>query len=512
MAINNRERRPSMAISRSQLEKQIRGFYIGGILDSEMDDFAAGTDLQASDMEQPEEPDVRTMAPSLDSTYLNLLGQALRPVNYQAQEQKYADRLAGLYEPTQRPDFYQLMSDLGAGILSQKPDAGPYTGMAVGFKTFSDRMRTDREERRKQRQAIALEAAKLAMQDERAAEERLSSYAMEIIKNQSFGEVDILTLQYDEKDIDGNFTGRKITRGFDQKTDANEIRRIVSTQNGVPVADLPDPFEEGELSKIDARELGKESTEISKEEATSYATLDNLNQAEAIADQLGPDGFGSGQQLSLPARQFFGPMLPWLGIDLTKVSLQEALGTVTIGFTLANISQTKGAVSDSEMKLFIASAPFLGQTYEGFKRSIAIQRKAAAKKQEFAREYNRELARISAEAYKSGQRLTGTQARSAMNEWKSKWRSENRDSFLSPDDKKYLDRARKNAEKTGFTFDTSPFENRYRAYLQEQGEANQRAVRTTSSARDRIMASFEAGSITAAERDELLKKLEGVEG
>lgn len=500
-----------MTISRAQLEQQIRGLAPGGALDSEMDDFAAGTNLQGLDMEQFEDPDVKTMTPSLDSSYLNLLSRALSPKDFQTQQTQYAQRLAGLYEPTPRPDFYQLMSDLGAGILAQKPDVGPFTGLAAGFKTFAERMATDREERRKQRQAIALEAAKLAMQDERAAEKRLSDFALEILKNQSFGEVDLVTLQYDEKDVDGNFTGRKITRGFDKNTDGKEIRMITRTQNGVPITDLPDQFEEGELSKIDARELGKEATEVSKEEATSYATLDNLNQAEAIADQLGPDGFGAGEQLSLPFRQFFGNALPWLGIDLKKVGLQEALGTVTIGFTLANISQTKGAVSDSEMKLFIASAPFLGQTYEGFKRSIAIQRKAAAKKQEFAREYQRELQRISAEASKTGRPLTGTQARSAMNLWKSKWRSENRDSFLSPEDKKFLNRARQNAEKTGFAFDTSPFENRFRAYLQEQSDLNQRAVRTTSTARERIMSSFEAGSITEQERDELLKRLDGVE-
>jgi hypothetical protein len=161
---------------------------------------------------------------------------------------------------------------------------------------------------------------------------------------------------------------------------------------------------------------------------------------------------------------------------LDKVSKQEALATITIGFALANVSQTKGAVSNAEMNLFIKSAPFLGQTYDGFLRSIDIQRRVATKQQEYAREYQAELDRITREAGERGVTLTGTQARNAMNRWTSQWRAENRDSFLTDDDKKAIEKARKAAEAGGFRGDYDKYETRYQRFLRDSSSRNQRSV------------------------------------
>ena len=465
-------------------------------------------DPSAIDMSDPAavQAALQAMPAGVNAQYMSLLNAALRPASYEADRARYEQRLASVYQEPQRPTFFQLMSDLGAGILSQPVDAGPYTGMAAGFKTFSDRMAVDRAERRKLRQQVALQAAQMALEDERAAEKRISDFATFLIKNQGFGDVDLITLRGPEMDDTGKPTGRTITRSLDKKSDGAEIKKLLG-QGFVNVADLPDQFEEGELSKLDAKAVVADATEVTKEGETAIGALANLDQAEAIAQQLGPEGFGAGQQLSLPFRQFFGPMLPWLGVDLEKVSLQEALATVTIGFTLANVAKTKGAVSNSEMELFKESAPFLGQTYEGFMRSIAIQRKAANKKKEFAREYQAEYGRISKQAAEQGRQLTGSEVKVAMDAWKAKWQADNRDSFLSEDDKKFLAQARKAQEAKGFSFDDRPFDARFNNYLRQQAEINQRMVSTEESLEERIARALEVGTITQEEADKLREGL-----
>ena len=461
------------------MERQLKGFENGGLASVDLfEDFTSGTDLKPLDMTQFEEnnDDIRLASPTLDSGYLNLLNRALSPIDYETQSAKYQERLKGLYEPPTRPSFYDLLSDLGAGIMSQPATAGAFPGIAAGFNTFSARMKADRDERRKQRQAIALEAAKLAMDDERKADERIREFAMELIQNQTSGDADLITLTYDEMDQNGQFTGKKITRSFDKKSQARDIKKILANQNPVVVSDLPDPTPEGKLSEEDARALSKQSTEIAAQEAKSYAALDNLSEAERLAGELGEEGFGATQELTLGFRQFFGQVAPWLGVDLDKVSKQEALATITIGFALANVSQTKGAVSNAEMNLFIKSAPFLGQTYDGFLRSIDIQRRVATKQQEYAREYQAELDRITREAGERGVTLTGTEARNAMNRWTSQWRAENRDRFLTDDDKKAIEKARKDAEAGGFRGDYDKYENRYQRFLRDSSSRNQRSV------------------------------------
>ena len=457
-----------MAISRAQMEEQIKGFAPGGINNVDVfEDYSTGTGLKPLDMTQfaDDQEDIRQAPPSLNGEYLRMLTKALSPVNYETQSARYQERLKGLYEPPDKLSFYDLLSDLGAGIMSQPPTAGAFPGIAAGFNTFSARMRADRDERRKQRQAIALEAAKLAM---------------EMIQNQNFGDADLVTLSYDEVDAEGQFTGRKITRSFDKKSQGKELQRILRTQNPVVVSDLPDEAAETTLSKEDAKAVSKEQTELNEIADKAFAQLDNLTQAELIAGDLGEEGFGRLDQISLPFRQFFGPMLPWLGVDLSKVGKQEALATITIGFALANVSQTKGAVSNAEMELFKESAPFLGQTYEGFLRSIDIQRRAALKKQEFVNAYTEELGRFTEDARKQNRKLDGTQVRGHMGQWKRQWRADKKDLFLTEEDKRFIAKAKADAKGKKFYGDYDQIESKFKKFQADQERRNRADAESVS--------------------------------
>jgi len=482
-------------------------------------DSAAGTNLQGLDLGRPDpvannanqEP-----VPGVNSAYMTMLQQALKPVDYDKQSALYNQRLQGLYQDAPAPNFYDLMSDLGAGILSQPMDAGPYTGMAAGFRTFSERMRQDKFERRKQRQSIALEAAKLAMDDERKAEERIQTFAMDMIKNQSIDEPDLITLSYNEKDESGEFTGKKITRSFDKNISAKKIRQILAQQGGTVVSDLPDASDESELDKVLAKNLGKDITLLGEIEDVAIAAGDNVLNAERIAGDLGPKGFGVGQQLSLPLRQFANSIAPWMNIDTSKLSRQEALATVTMGFVMSNVALTKGAVSDKEMALFQAAAPYLGQTYEGFMFSLDLQKRANAKKTEYVREYRLELDRLTKEYADNGLMLKGSAASNHMNNWKSSWREQQRGAFLTKGDRENIAKYRKEAVAAGLSGDYSKmeedFETRRNAFLLKNSQANNQAAGGGKSKiqvmRESILRDFDNGDLTEAQRDLLLDRLE----
>ena len=51
------------------------------------------------------------------------------------------------------------------------------------------------------------------------------------------------------------------------------------------------------------------------------------------------------------------------------------------------VSQTKGAISDREMKLFIQASPTLGSTYEGYMKQLELLERLAARDSQFYQEY-----------------------------------------------------------------------------------------------------------------------------
>ena len=117
-----------------------------------------------------------------------------------------------------------------------------------------------------------------------------------------------------------------------------------------------------------------------------------------MAVRIGKDGFGKQNDFILPIQQFLLGVLPKeAGVFIdpdAKVGPKEALAAISIVFTLANVAQTKGAISEMEMRLFQRAAPFLGQTYEGFMLALDIQEQVAKKKIQFADEYSSEYEKL----------------------------------------------------------------------------------------------------------------------
>jgi len=403
----------------------------------------------------------------------------LKPKPYDKNLQSYKDKLSGLYEPSPRPSLYDLATELGRAMLSSDPTAGAFTSMGAGFVNFSDRLKKSDAEDLKARRAVGLEAAKLAMEDERKAEERLKDFAIEIYQNQNLSDVDPITLQYDEMDEEGNFTGQKVTRSFDKKSDAEKILKILRTQNGVDIEALPDPTGATEVDKLLAREFAAEYKKIAELGGTvGYGKLDTIDQARLLAEKIGPDGFGKANEWTMPIRQFVLDAAPWAakmaGIDESEVASQEALSALTISFVLANVAQTKGAVSNAEMGLFKEASPYLGQTYGGFMLALQVQELAAQKAIDFSRAYKAEASKYLSENPTD----QGRGVQNHMGEWAAAWQDSARSSFLNDDMKASIARFKAEGEARigSGVFDIKSYEQKQREFSQRTSAQNQALV------------------------------------
>jgi hypothetical protein len=456
-----------MAISRSQMEEQVRGFVLGGPATNEEEDMTAPV-ASAPGTPDPINSEIAMLQQLMAS----------RP-SYDESVAKYQERLAATQMPSEPPSFYQLMSDLGAAISAAPADLGAFTAMSGGFKTFSDRMNATAAEQRKYRQQIALEAAKMAMEDERKAEEKLRDFAMEAYLNaakEADDPVDTISLQYDEIGPDGKFTGRRVQGSFDRTTQRQQITKILREQNGIDIEALPDDPGETEGDKAAWKDLIAEGTRINDAATKAYGKQDTIFNAKALASELGPEGFGRADEFLVGWRGFLADIAPWSMSpeEMKKLSAQEAIAALTIDFTMANVAATKGAVSDKEMALFKAAAPFLGQTYEGFMLALQIQEQAAVKQTEYADKYNAEYEKFTSDNPKA----TGRQAKAHMDRWSREWQRGEQSRFLSEKQIEQIKAFEKDAKDRGIStpYSIETAERRQRAFAKKRRAEEEEAL------------------------------------
>jgi hypothetical protein len=117
---------------------------------------------------------------SSDTTMQDLAGRIKEKQNYDQNFAKYEQRLAPYAYEAPRMSFYDLASELGAGLLATPNTGGAsaFIGLGTGFTRASDRMKKAQEENAKAQQQIGLQAAQMAMQDEQKAEEYLHAMGL----------------------------------------------------------------------------------------------------------------------------------------------------------------------------------------------------------------------------------------------------------------------------------------------------------------------------------------------
>ena len=131
--------------------------------------------------------------------------------DFSTRQQKYAEQLQTLVPPQDDFDIFDLASAISRGLVAQQQGQGPDSigeGLAMGFNLASEDMQTKKQALAKARQEIALQSAKMAMEDEKSALDYLDKASFELAKV-SIGDdntktADIRNYEYRQKlDDDG---------------------------------------------------------------------------------------------------------------------------------------------------------------------------------------------------------------------------------------------------------------------------------------------------------------------
>lgn len=354
-----------MAITRAQIPEQIDIFQEGG------------------DVTNP---------PRQNDPYTDLYKDMLsKQSSYDTNFQKYLNRLSQHAQEKPRMNIFEVASELGRGLLST-PNTGvgsTYQGLGVGFDNISQRIQADKKMYEDQKREIQMMATQLAMQDEQKAEEFLNQIALKRI-DAANKDVDYITLEYDEVVGDETVTKRK--RIADTPQNAAEISDLFTNNNAREIKpattqiNLPGGEKPGDSEAI--KQIFKDQESFGEKAEASNATLDQVDQARALALEVGEDNFGPFNRTTLQAREFISGigLGDWLESE-EVIAPQKALNQLSMSFTMGIVSQTKGAISDREMKLFIQASPTLGSTYAGYMKQLELLERLAARDADFYADY-----------------------------------------------------------------------------------------------------------------------------
>ena len=408
-----------MAISRAQIPEQVDIFEEGGAAESNADSY---TDL------------------------FNQLSQA----NYEDSYNKYLERLSQFAPEQPKMSIFQVASELGRGLLAT-PNTGvgsTYQGLGVGFDNISARLKADREMHEKRRNEVAMMATQMAMQDEQRAEDFLNQIALDRI-NSANKKVDYITLEYME---DGE---TKMIRLPDTNQYAPQINEIIQNKGGREVKPASTQINmPGGNTKADEKafdQILKDQETFGEKSEASIATLDQVSQARALAEEVGRKNFGPFSRATLQMREFvdgigFGDLLE----NPDVIAPQKALNQLSMSFTMGIVSQTKGAISDREMKLFIQASPTLGSTYDGYMKQLELLERLARRDRDFFEDYLNEYIRLVDEGM-------GAQKMQAKLElYRTNWADNN--PLFSKEETEYLEDVVASGEGLAEDFDRDEFE------------------------------------------------------
>ena len=312
----------------------------------------------------------------------------------------------------------------------------------------------------KRRNEVAMMATQMAMQDERRAEDFLNQIALDRI-NAANKKVDYITLEYME---DGE---TKMIRLPDTNQYAPQINEIIQNKGGKEVKpastqiNMPGSEQPGDKKAID--QIFKDQESFGEKAEASNATLDQVSQARALAQEVGPDNFGPFSRSTLYLREFvdgigFGDFLE----DPSVIAPQKALNQLSMSFTMGIVSQTKGAISDREMKLFIQASPTLGSTYDGYMKQLELLERLAARDSDFYSDYLDEYTRM-IDAGVGPQKMQAQLEKFATN-----WKKNN--PLFTPEETKFLEDVVASGDGLAEDFDRDGFEKSINDRKKEQAE------------------------------------------
>ena len=382
-----------MAIGRPQMEEQIEGFAEAGAVEK-TDPFSGPIDLS-----------------SIDPNTLRLMMMQANQPTYETSFDKYQKRLAPYAYQSPKMGIYDLASDLGAAILATPKSGNVYEGIGRGFGNFSARIRANQEANAKANQQIAFQAMNLAMQDEQKAQDYLQRYSLELLKLAN-DPGDLVTIEFDEMvpsvdeqgepvlDDDGKpvmvASGvRKQGTFRDNATNKSVINDLLKNRNGIQIKSPNTVINQGETGDKEYIKamIANENT-ITEESRAASGVIDQVKYARSVAERIGESGYGPQEAFLLPIKKILvGVGLDGM-IDSSKVGDQILMNQLGIGFAMAIVGQTKGAISNREMEMFLAASPVLTSTYNGFMKQLDYLERIAKRSEDYAIAYSEEADRL----------------------------------------------------------------------------------------------------------------------
>jgi len=302
--------------------------------------------------------------------------------------EKYQERLSPYMYQAPKMSFFDLASELGAGLLSTPNTGGAsaYTGLGVGFTRASERMRANADESRKANRELGLQAAQLAMQDERSA--------MEYLKQVSLKDLDyknkrgpLLTFEYIDKE-------GKVVRQTVRDHVANDeiIDDLIDNKNAIEVKSPSSVvnIDQGGISERSKKALARQyasEDEVMAKQRAGVSAIANVIEAQEIATRLGPENFGEVARLTMYPRKLLDAF-GYSDETATQILGDQILMTqISMGFTMDIVSRTKGAISNREMELFIQASPNLGSNYNGFMKQSDYLKRISQRDIDFYNDY-----------------------------------------------------------------------------------------------------------------------------
>ena len=379
---------------------------------------------------------------------MNRMETAFSVPDFEKAQKKYTDRFKKILPERRRNDLFDLASNLGAQLLSQPTGPGSFArGLGMGFAAFNQQLEKTDQEKRERDRTIGIEALKLATTDENAAKERISKYIIEEMK-QANRSVKYLTFEMDELDAEGKKTGKRIqvpVPDYDRKTqEAYRNNRTKDNPLGVDrnvtvtgQAESQVTVEAPKTASYFAKAEGAAASDMInawvKEGNNAKSQLNSIDQALIVSEKLTDENFGTIASNTLPFRK----LLTELGVidDSETIGDQELMLSLGTRFAMALVGQTKGAVSDREMELFIRASANLGQSLEGFKKQLGYLRKIADLQARFKTDFVRDAKE--GKIYTS--EMSDEEVASALRAYQENWQQQN--PFLTEDDRAILNQA-----------------------------------------------------------------------
>ncbi len=336
--------------------------------------------------------------------------------DFDASVKKYEDRLLPYVSQQPPVSGYDVASMLGRGLLAQQAEKFPSVGrgLGMGFQDLSAEIKKRQEEKRKEKQAIAMKAIEMASEDEQSAQKFLNDYSLKLI-DLANKEIPRVTLQYQDE------AGEKIEQTFyhnDPQVSTILASGGVEIKSPQSVTNI-DMGNASDLDKERAKNIAKTEQTWQVEADGATGVRDQILYARSVAEELGPDGFGPVEQFTAPIRTALVDLGFGNIIDISKLSDQQLLGQLGTSFAMALVGKTKGAISNREMDMFLRASPTLGATYDGFMKMLTYLDRIAERSEKFNEQWNQK----SIELAKANASIAEVQG--ALASFKSEFRDEN---------------------------------------------------------------------------------------